>query len=105
MRVTSRGVLTCRGHPTRGFQMPPEANAIGSASLGDKVRALTAKARLLTLSHLDRRTAAYRRTAELISSLEADLGGDPSTAQRALIQRAAVVAALLEDIETRFLAG
>ena len=57
--------------------------------LADSVRL---KTRLLTLGSLDKRTAAYRRTADLISQLEADVGSDPSASQRLLIQRAALTA-------------
>jgi hypothetical protein len=65
------------------------------------------KARLLSLGDIDRRTAAYRRTTALIEQIEADAGGHDqlSTGQRALIQRAAVTAALAEHLETRWLAG
>jgi len=65
------------------------------------------KLRLLSLSDIDKRTAAYRRTIALIEMLEADAGGHGrlSTAERALIQRAAVTAALAEHLETRWLSG
>ena len=65
------------------------------------------KLRLLSLSDIDKRTAAYRRTIALIEMLEADAGGHDrlSTGERALIQRAAVTAALAEHLETRWLSG
>jgi hypothetical protein len=65
------------------------------------------KVRLLSLGDVDRRTAAYRRTVELISHIETDLGGADrlSTAERALIRRAGVTAALAEHLETRWLSG
>jgi hypothetical protein len=65
------------------------------------------KARLLTLNDLDRRTAAYQATARLISEIEADLGGHDrlSTAERQLVQRAAVLGAVLIDAEAKWLAG
>jgi hypothetical protein len=66
---------------------------------------LTTRAKLATIGSLDKRTAAYKRTAELISALEADCGGDPTVAQRKLIERAALTNALIEDIEVRWLAG
>ena len=65
------------------------------------------KLRLFSLSDIDKRTSAYRRTIALIEMLEADAGGHGrlSTAERALIQRAAVTAALAEHLETRWLSG
>jgi hypothetical protein len=80
--------------------MPSDAHEIRVRNGGDKVR-------LLSLGDLDRRTAAYKRTVELIEQIEADAGGQDrlSTGERALIQRAAVTAALAEHLETRWLAG
>jgi hypothetical protein len=65
------------------------------------------KVRLLSLHDLDRRTAAYRRTADLIEQIEADAGGHDhlSTGQRALIQRAALACVLAEHMEVRWLSG
>ena len=65
------------------------------------------KVRLLTLEDLDRRTGAFKRIAELISALEADLGGSDrlSTAQRQIAQRACLMAALLESMEADWLSG
>jgi len=62
-------------------------------------------ARLLTLDHLDGRTLAVRRVRELEGALIADLGGDPSAAQRALVRRASVLSAVLEDREARWASG
>jgi len=65
------------------------------------------KHRLLTLDAIDRRTAAYKRTRELIDAIEADLGGADqiSAAARQLVQHAAVHGALLEDQAARWLDG
>jgi hypothetical protein len=65
------------------------------------------KARLLTLDGLDRRTAAYRVTRKLIDEIEGDLGGNGSlsTGERQLVQRAAVLGALLTDTESRWIEG
>jgi hypothetical protein len=65
------------------------------------------KLRLLSLHDLDRRTAAYRRTTALIEAIEADCGGSNqlSTGQRAIVQRIALMCALSEDLETRWLSG
>jgi len=65
------------------------------------------KARLLTLDSLDRRTAAYRETRKLIDGIESDLGGRDhlSTGERQLVQRAAVLGAVLTDVEARWVDG
>lgn len=65
------------------------------------------KLRLLTLDQLDHRTAAAKRCRDLIATIELDLGGGDrlSTGERQIIQRAAITGAVLEDIETRWLAG
>jgi hypothetical protein len=65
------------------------------------------KARLLTLDGLDRRTAAYRTTRKLIDEIEGDLGGADrlTTGERQLVQRAAVLGAVLTDTESRWIEG
>ena len=65
------------------------------------------KARLLTLGHLDGRTAAAKRARELIEAIEADLGGGDrlSEGQRQLVQRAAVLGTFIESCEARWLSG
>jgi hypothetical protein len=67
----------------------------------------TAKVRLLCLSDLDKRTVAYRRTELLINRIENDLGGTNqlSEAVRQIIRRAAISAAMAEDLATRWLGG
>jgi hypothetical protein len=57
-----------------------------------------AKARLLTLDALDRRTAAYQGVRK---GIQAHL----SHAERSLVQRCAILAAMLTDQETAYLAG
>lgn len=66
-----------------------------------------AKSRLMTLGALDGRTLAARSAKALIADLENDMGGADrlSTAQRVLIQRAAIAAAVVEHMETMWLAG
>jgi hypothetical protein len=65
------------------------------------------RARLLTLADLDRRTAAARRARELVSGLESDLGGSDylTVAERQLVQRAAVLGAIIEHYEALWLDG
>lgn len=65
------------------------------------------KARVLSLSDLDRRTAAYRRVIEIINGIQADLGGEDTltVAQRQIIERAALIGAALDDLAARWLSG
>lgn len=65
------------------------------------------KLTLRTLADLDNRTTAARRAAALIDALTTDLGGQDhlTTGQRQLVQRAAVLGALVEDFEARWVAG
>jgi hypothetical protein len=65
------------------------------------------KARLTSIDDLDRRTAAYRQTRRLIDEIEGDLGGADrlSPGERQLVQRAAVLGAVLTDTESRWIEG
>ena len=65
------------------------------------------KSRLLTLDTLDRRTAAYRETNQLITEIYADLGGEDrlSAAERQMVQHGAVLGAYATDLEARYLKG
>jgi hypothetical protein len=59
----------------------------------------------MTLEALDRRSVAYRDTVRNIAALTADAGGadQVSAAEQLLIKRAAIMAALLEDVEAKWL--
>jgi hypothetical protein len=63
------------------------------------------KVRLFTLSDLDKRTSAARRARELIDAIHSDLGGEDrlATGERQIIQRAALLGSLAEDLEARWL--
>jgi hypothetical protein len=65
------------------------------------------KQRLLTLHGLDKRTPAYLETKKLITAIESDLGGAEalSAAERQIVQHAAVVGAMITDMEIKYLAG
>src|ERR671914_535515 len=67
-------------------------------------RNLRGKLRLRTLDDLDHRTHAARRARDLVGSLVSDLGGPTAVtaAMMQLTQRAALLGAYLEDIETRW---
>jgi hypothetical protein len=88
-----------------GYTVDASAKPAGSAPVG--VQKTVGKTRLLTLGHLDGRTLASRRARELISAIEADLGGPDnlSTGSSQLAQRAAILGALIESAETQLLAG
>ena len=78
------------------------ANAIQSGSRGD-----SAKARLLSLDHLDGRTKAAQSLHTAISAIEADLGGADHLAagERQLVRRAALAGVMCEDLGARWLLG
>jgi hypothetical protein len=52
-------------------------------------------------------TNPYRKTADLIDHVEADLGGPErfSAAEQQIIRHAALTGAMLEDLGTRWLSG
>jgi len=62
-----------------------------------------AKSKLSSLSELDQRTAAARRVRDTIRQIQSDLGDDLTTAQRALVERAAITSAVLADMATNWL--
>lgn len=74
----------------------PEIDAEGPRTRQGRIR-------LRSIDDLDGRTAAARRARELVEALETDLGGDPTTGERELIKRAALLGAITEDCEVRWL--
>jgi len=65
------------------------------------------KRNLLTLKGLGHRSPAYRATKQLIREIEADLGGAEhlSAAERQMVQHGAVLGAIAQDYEARYLMG
>jgi hypothetical protein len=63
------------------------------------------KVKLRTLDTLDGRTGAAKRARQIVADIRSDLGGDPSSAQRELTQRAGILGALIADYEARYLSG
>jgi hypothetical protein len=61
--------------------------------------------RLLTLADLDKRTTAARRARELIDAIASDLGGDLSTGEQQVAQRASLLGCMAESLETQWLLG
>jgi hypothetical protein len=60
---------------------------------------------LLTLEDIDGRTRARQLAVRMRDGLVSDLGGDVTTAQSALAQRAAILHSILEDLEARWCMG
>src|SRR5271154_1205572 len=87
--------------------MPADATQIDGKYTPDSPSKGAAKLRLLTLGHLDGRTAAARRARELIEAIETDLGGADQLTEgsRQLVQRAAVLGAYIESCEVKWLGG
>ena len=81
----------------------PDTTALAPVKVPSKGR----KGRLVTLADLDQRTRAAQRVNETIRLISSDLGGADhlSTAQRILVERVAVQAAIIEDIESRWAQG
>jgi hypothetical protein len=81
--------------------LPADATAM------DRRNGADGKVRLITLADLDGRTAAARRARDLVAGIEADLGGGNhlSVAERQLVQRAAVLGAIIESQEAAWLSG
>lgn len=63
------------------------------------------KTRLLTLDDLDRRTRAAQMVSQSIDAFEGDLGGDLSTAEKAIVRRAAIAGAMCESLAAAWLTG
>ena len=106
---TARGASDTPGADDARGATSARARGAGCAPSTDEVRVGNGRdrVRLLSLHDLDRRTAAYRRTTALIEAIETDCGGSDqlSTGQRAIVQRIALMCALSEDLETRWLSG
>jgi hypothetical protein len=70
-----------------------------------EARKRKARTRLLSLDDLDGRTTAAKSAAALVAGLESDLGGTEAIAigQRELVKRAALLGAICEDAEVRWL--
>jgi hypothetical protein len=84
-----------------------DGSAATSSPARSKGRRSKGKAQLRVLGDLDQRTKSFRKVCDLISAIEGDLGGADrlSTGERQLVQRAALLGALAEDMEVRWLAG
>jgi hypothetical protein len=83
------------------------AGTAGDAAAADVWPDSPPKSRLLTLEGLDRRTAAYRETKQLIAEITTDLGGEDrlSAAERQMVQHGAVLGAYATDLEAQYLKG
>lgn len=65
------------------------------------------KAKLMSLDQIDGRTMAAKNARALIESLESDLGGSDrlTAAEREIVRRAALTAAMAEHMEAGWLTG
>ena len=96
----------CRALQVRRYQQMSEVELSGDS--GDLApNSAPGKVKLMTLADLDGRTNAAKAARALVADLSADLGGADrlSAGERALVVRAAVTTAMLEHIETTWLAG
>lgn len=93
------------GEPPKG-RSRGKAGSNGSPPL-QRGKLKLAKHRFQSFADLDLRTVAARRAQNVINQLLEDLGGaaNVSTAERQLVQHAGVLAAHIEDAETRFISG
>jgi len=84
--------------------MAAEATEVRQGRSTDTPKTRAGKVRLRTLDDIDARTAAYHRFKELVDGYTSDVGGDPSTAQAAIIQRAVSLQVWCEDQEASYAA-
>jgi hypothetical protein len=77
----------------------------GGTKFTRRARTRQGKERLLTLDALDQRTAAAAAARQLIADLSADLGSDLTAGEQQLVQRVALVGAIVADFEARWVAG
>src|SRR5665213_3619823 len=87
--------------------MPADTAQINARSAATPPQKSAGKVRLLSLDQLDGRTVACRRARELVSSIQADLGGSDQLSEgtRQLVRRAAVLGVFIENSEAAWLAG
>lgn len=91
------------GRMERPKNKPADAVETPRGSRRDRALTRNGKVRLRSIDNLDQRTHAARRARELVAELERDLGGDLTTARRELVKRAAMLGAIIEDHEVRWL--
>jgi hypothetical protein len=94
-------------------EMPPDASSVQQprgktdVAMPRQSRTRHGRALLLTLDHLDQRTAAAKAARVLVASLTSDMGGNDqlSAGERELVKRAALCGAIVADFEARWVAG
>jgi hypothetical protein len=79
--------------------------SIEVAEIGSNGSRRHKKRAFMTLADVDGRTNAAKNARALVAALESDIGVDLSAAERELAQRAGILGAVLEDSETRWIAG
>ena len=98
MKNGANGVNVRRGSPR---SRPPYGVSDGG------VKRAVGKLALLSLDDLDGRCRGAKHANQLRAELEADLGGadNLSAAQREIVKHAAIVGAILGDVEANWLVG
>jgi hypothetical protein len=94
------------GWPITGAEMPDYTSQLNAGSAAE-TPSKAGKARLLSLSDLDKRTRVYAEVAELIDKIENELGGPDrlSSARRQIIEAGAMASAMRRDLGVRWLNG
>lgn len=93
------------GRMERPKNKPADAAETRRGSRRDRALTRAGKVRLRSIDNLDQRTHAARRARELVAELESDLGGGDrlTVGRRELVKRAAMLGAIIEDHEVRWL--
>jgi hypothetical protein len=92
---------------TQRMKPTPKKPELPPGSAADSPHKEIGRTRLLTLDGLDQRTKALQHVRKSIGAIEADLGGTDrlSHAERSLVQRCAILAAMATDQEAAYLTG
>ncbi|MGE3745167.1 MAG: hypothetical protein AB7G25_05545 [Sphingomonadaceae bacterium] len=85
----------------------PDRPPLVLQTVPDSTAVASGKVRPITFADLDRRTGAFRSAERKINEIINDLGGEQevSAAAREIVQRLAVLGAVIEDLEARWLGG
>ena len=81
------------------------ADRTGAANTKLTHRSAVANGTRIFVEGLDGRSALARRYRDLLATFTADMGGDPSEAQKQLIRRAASLSVWCEAVEVRLANG
>src|SRR5262249_13323833 len=98
---------TAENHTKQVYNQASGANRVARNQAQKDVANYRWGSNLLTLKGLGHRSPAYRATKQLIREIEADLGGaeNLTAAERQMVQHGAVLGAIAQDYEARYLMG